>query len=72
MNEECHTTARAVFPYCTRHNRLYPHPTVGWLTPAKPQELQTLQAFCDECRQETVCNLVHSSQNTSALGVVSP
>jgi hypothetical protein len=42
--------AHPAFPYCRKHNRLYPHYTVGWLTPARPEELPTFQAQCDECR----------------------
>jgi hypothetical protein len=40
------------FPYCQKHNRLYAHPTVGWLTPARPGELITFQAQCDICKAE--------------------
>jgi hypothetical protein len=51
------------FPYCARHNRLYVHPVVGWLTPARPQELLTFQALCDECKKEALCNLGTNSIN---------
>ena len=37
-------------PYCTKHNRLFPHYTVGWLTPARPEELHVFPAPCDVCK----------------------
>jgi hypothetical protein len=40
------------FPYCKKHNRLFAHATVGWLTPARPDELPTFQAQCDICKAE--------------------
>jgi hypothetical protein len=55
------------FPYCQKHNRLFPHYTVGWLTPARPHELPTFQALCDECRKEAVCALVLSLPSKSVL-----
>jgi hypothetical protein len=39
-------------PYCALHNRLFPHPCVGWLTPQGVQGLAIIQARCDVCRQE--------------------
>jgi hypothetical protein len=39
-------------PYCERHNRLFPHPFVGWLTPHSVQGLAILNARCDMCLKE--------------------
>jgi len=58
MKETSREIAHPAFPYCTKHNRLFPHASIGWLTPARPHELETFQALCDECRRETVCNSV--------------
>ena len=37
-------------PYCAPHNRLFPHYTVGWLTPASPEALHVFPAPCDVCK----------------------
>ena len=60
--------SQLAFPYCQQHNRLSPHDTVGWLTPARPEALYTSQALCDICK-ETVCTLAPNSASTSALVV---
>ena len=62
------TTAHGNFPYCKTHNRLFPHPIVGWLTPAKPEDIQTFQALCDLCRHEgaIVCSTVAALKTTNA------
>jgi hypothetical protein len=60
--------SQPAFPYCQQHNRLYPHYTVGWLTPARPEALDTFQALCDICK-ETVCTLAPNSASKSALVV---
>ena len=39
-------------PYCALHNRLFPHPCVGWLTPQGVQGLAIIQARCDVCLNE--------------------
>jgi hypothetical protein len=36
-------------PYCPIHNRLFPHPFVGWLTPHGIEGLAIFQALCDLC-----------------------
>jgi hypothetical protein len=58
--------AHPAFPYCQKHNRLFPHYAVGWLTPARPQDLITFQAQCDVCRQEAIllCALGTKSANS--------
>jgi len=43
--------SQLAFPYCQQHNRLSPHDTVGWLTPARPEALYTSQALCDICKE---------------------
>jgi hypothetical protein len=50
MKEVYRHTAHPAFPYCAKHNRLFPYYTVGWLTPARPEELQVFQALCDICK----------------------
>jgi hypothetical protein len=44
--------AHPAYPYCPQHNRLLPHPVVGWLTPAYPEKLPTVQVRCDRCKVE--------------------
>jgi hypothetical protein len=39
-------------PFCARHNRLFPHPFVGWLTPAGIAGLALIPARCDHCLKE--------------------
>ena len=39
-------------PYCERHNRLFPHPFVGWLTPHGIAGLALVPARCDVCAKE--------------------
>jgi hypothetical protein len=36
-------------PYCATHNQLYPHATVGWLTPASVTDLALIPARCPRC-----------------------
>jgi hypothetical protein len=57
--------AHPAFPYCRQHNRFFPHDTVGWLPPARPEALSTFQALCDIC-QEMVCTLAPNFASTSA------
>jgi len=72
MKNNYETTSQARFPYWSRHNRLFAHPTVGWLTPARPQDLNTFQALCDECKKgDQLCNLAPSLRTTSAPAVKS-
>jgi hypothetical protein len=52
--------AHPAFPYCKQHNRLFPHYTVGWLTPARPEELHVFQALCDVCKGDARCSTVPS------------
>jgi hypothetical protein len=66
MKEEYRTTAQARFPYCKRHNRLYTHPVVGWLTPARPEDLNTFQALCDVCK-EAACTSTQNSARSIVL-----
>jgi hypothetical protein len=65
MKDVYRDIAHHAFPYCKTHNRLFPHYTVGWLTPARPEELITFQALCDVCK-ETVCNLEPPLRTTPA------
>jgi hypothetical protein len=51
MKEVYRHTAHPAFPYCAKHNRLFPHYTVGWLTPARPEALHVFHALCDVCKQ---------------------
>jgi hypothetical protein len=60
------TTARGTFPYCKEHNRLFPHPVVGWLTPVHPEQLDTFQALCDFCTGATSCSTVAVLKTTPA------
>ena len=39
-------------PYCPTHNRLSPHPCVGWLTPASVEGLAVIPARCPSCIKE--------------------
>ena len=39
-------------PYCPVHNRLFPHPFVGWLTPHGIQGLAIKASRCDRCIKE--------------------
>jgi hypothetical protein len=55
------------FPYCKKHNRLFPHYTVGWLTPARPEELITFQAQCDVCRQEAAILRALGTKSANSL-----
>jgi len=51
------------FPYCKKHNRLFPHYSVGWLTPIYPEKLETFQAECDICKAEKSSPLfIHKSR----------
>jgi hypothetical protein len=38
--------------YCAEHNRLFPHPFVGWLTPHRIAGLPLVPARCDRCFKE--------------------
>jgi hypothetical protein len=38
--------------YCATHNRLFPHPSVGWLTPHGTRGLALVPARCDWCTKE--------------------
>jgi hypothetical protein len=38
--------------YCATHNRLFPHPFVGWLTPHGIAGLALVPARCDWCTKE--------------------
>jgi hypothetical protein len=59
-------TVRTSFPYCKKHNRLFAHYTVGWLTPARPEDLNTFQALCDVCK-EAVCTSTQNSARSIVL-----
>jgi len=37
---------------CATHNRLFPHPFVGWLTPHRITGLALVPARCDRCFKE--------------------
>ena len=39
-------------PYCPVHNRLFPHPCVGWLTPVSVEGLALFCARCPTCIKE--------------------
>ena len=52
MKEIYREIAHPGYPYCPTHNRLFPHPVVGWLTPAYPEKLPTFQVKCDRCEAE--------------------
>jgi hypothetical protein len=45
-------SAHPAYPSCPRHNRLCPHPVVGWLTPAYPEQLPTFHVRGDRCKAE--------------------
>jgi hypothetical protein len=62
MKEIYRDTARPAFPYCQKHNRLFAHYTVGWLTPAYPDKLHTFPAQCDICRAEHQRLYVHAQR----------
>jgi hypothetical protein len=68
MKEIYRDIAHPAFAYCQKHNRLFAHYTVGWLTPAYPERLITFQALCDICK-ETLCNSVPNSPNKFVLDV---
>jgi hypothetical protein len=70
MKEIYRDVAHPAFPYCQRHNRLFPHYTVGWLTPVYPEKLKTFPAVCDVCK-ETLCDLVLFSKRTTAPAAMS-
>jgi hypothetical protein len=55
MKEVYRDISHPAFPYCKTHNRLFPHYTVGWLTPARPEELHVFQALCDLCKGDAQC-----------------
>ena len=38
--------------YCATHNRLFPHPFVGWRTPHRIAGLALVPARCDRCFKE--------------------
>jgi hypothetical protein len=38
--------------YCATHNRLFPHPLVGWLTPHGIARLALVPTRCDWCIKE--------------------
>ena len=38
--------------YCAIHNRLFPHPGVGWLTPASVAGLALVPVRCPSCIKE--------------------
>jgi hypothetical protein len=44
--------ARLGMAYCATHNRLFPHPFVGWLTPHGTTGLALVPARCDWCTKE--------------------
>jgi len=69
MKEVYRDIAHPAFPYCKRHNRLFPHATVGWLTPARPEELPTFPALCDGCKKEMLCTLAPSFRSSTVRGV---
>jgi hypothetical protein len=39
-------------PYCAIHNRLFPHPGIGWLTPASVEGFALLPVRCPSCIKE--------------------
>jgi hypothetical protein len=45
-------------PYCQRHNKLFPHPCVGWLTPASVEGLALIHARCPSCLKEQGDNIL--------------
>jgi len=59
-------TSPGQFPYCKAHNRLYIAAIATWLSPARPEELITFEAICDECRKQGVqpCSLATMSTTT--------
>ena len=48
----CRDIALHAMPYCALHNRLFPHPGVGWLTPASIAGLALLPVRCPSCIKE--------------------
>jgi len=47
-------TSPGNFPYCKKHNRLYVQAIATWLSPARPEDLITFEAICDECHKEQI------------------
>ena len=45
-------SARFGMAYCATHNRLFPHPLMGWLTPHGTTGLALVPACCDWCPKE--------------------
>lgn len=45
-------------PYCSLHNRLFPHPGVGWLSPASVEGLAVIPVRCPSCLKEDGDNIV--------------
>jgi hypothetical protein len=60
MKEVYRNISHPAFPYCKKHNRLFPHYSVGWLTPGRPEELHIFQALCDICKGDPQCSTVRS------------
>lgn len=48
----CRDIALHAMPYCALHNRLFPHPGIGWLTPASITGLALLPVRCPSCIKE--------------------
>jgi hypothetical protein len=46
-------------PYCAIHNRLFPHPGVGWLTPASVEGCALIPVRCPRCIQEDGDDITH-------------
>jgi len=61
-------TKPGYFPYCRTHNRLYIHAISLWLTPARPQDLQSFQAICDICKGAISCSSVRISASSIVHG----
>jgi hypothetical protein len=61
-------TAQGRYPSWSIHNRLFPTPLDGWLTPARPEDVQTFQTQCDICRKEGAiqCSSAQNSLNKPA------
>jgi len=55
------------FPYCQQHNRLFAHYTVGWLTPAHPEQLHTYEALCDICKEILCISAANSGSKTARV-----
>ena len=69
MKQVSRDIAHPAFAYCKKHNRLFLHWSVGWLTPMSIEGLHTFYARCDECKKDTGCPWTPSLRSTTALAV---